>query len=112
MKRAATGLRAWLLQRVSAVYMLLFIVYVLGHFTVGPPGSHFEWRGWLLSPAVSIGSFLFFAALLAHAWVGLRDVTMDYVHRPGTRVFILVVLSGALLMLGAWTARILLLGQG
>ena len=112
MKRAVTGLRAWLLQRVSAVYMLLFIVYVLAHFAVDPPRSHLEWRGWILSPVVSIVSFLFFAALLAHAWVGLRDVTMDYVNRPGTRVFILAVLSGALLTLGAWTARILLLGQG
>ena len=112
MKRAVTGLRAWLLQRVSAVYMLLFIVYVLAHFAVEPPGSYLEWRSWILSPAVSIVSFLFFAALLAHAWVGLRDVTMDYVHRPGTRVFILAVLSGVLLTLGAWTARILLLGQG
>ena len=112
MRRAVTGLRAWLLQRVSAVYMLLFIVYFLAHLAVDPPRSHLAWRGWILSPAVSIVSFVFFAALLAHAWVGLRDVTMDYVNHPGTRVFVLAVSSGALLMLGAWTARILLLGQG
>ena len=110
MRKAATGLRAWLVQRISAVYMLLFIVYVLAHFAVDPPRSHLEWRGWILSPGVSIVSFVFFAALLAHAWVGLRDVIMDYVNRPATRVFVLAMLTGGLLAMGAWTVRILLVG--
>ena len=111
MRKAVTGLRAWLVQRISAVYMLLFIVYVLAHFTVDPPRSHLEWRGWILSPGISIVSFVFFAALLAHAWVGLRDVIMDYVNRPGMRVFVLALLTGGLLAMGGWTARILLLGH-
>ena len=32
MRKAVSGLRAWLVQRVSAVWMLLFIVFVLVHF--------------------------------------------------------------------------------
>jgi succinate dehydrogenase hydrophobic anchor subunit len=32
LRRAVTGLRAWLVQRVTAVYMLLFIVFLLVHF--------------------------------------------------------------------------------
>ncbi|HEX2829203.1 MAG TPA: succinate dehydrogenase, hydrophobic membrane anchor protein [Burkholderiales bacterium] len=111
MRKAATGFRAWLVQRISAVYMLLFILYLLAHFIVDPPRSHLAWRGWILSPAVSIVSFAFFAALLMHAWIGLRDVTMDYVKHPGTRVFVLALLVAALLATGGWTARILLLGS-
>jgi succinate dehydrogenase / fumarate reductase, membrane anchor subunit len=110
-RKAVTGLRAWLVQRISAVYMLLFIVYVLAHFAVDPPRSHLEWRGWILSPGVSIVSFVFFAALLTHAWVGLRDVIMDYVKRLGVRVSMLALLAGGLLAMGGWTARILLLGH-
>jgi succinate dehydrogenase / fumarate reductase membrane anchor subunit len=108
--KAVTGLRAWLVQRVSAVYMLLFIVYVLAHFAVEPPRSHLERRGWILSPGVSIVSFVFFAALLAHAWVGIRDVIMDYVKRRAIRVFMLALLTGGLLAMGGWMARILLSG--
>jgi succinate dehydrogenase hydrophobic anchor subunit len=32
LRRAVTGLRAWLVQRITAVYMLLFIVFLLVHF--------------------------------------------------------------------------------
>jgi succinate dehydrogenase / fumarate reductase membrane anchor subunit len=109
-RKAVTGLRAWLVQRITAVYMLLFIVYLLARFTVDPPRSHLEWRGWILSPGISIIAFVFFAALFTHAWVGLRDVIMDYVKRPAARVFVLALLTGGLLAMGGWTARILLLG--
>ena len=109
MRKAVTGFRAWLVQRISAVYMLLFILYLLAHFIVEPPRSHLAWRGWILSPAVSIVSFVFFAALLTHAWVGLRDVIMDYVKHPGMRVLALAVLVAGLVAMSGWTARILLL---
>jgi succinate dehydrogenase / fumarate reductase, membrane anchor subunit len=111
-RKAVTGLRAWLVQRISAVYMLLFIVYVLAHFAVEPPRSYLEWRGWMRSPGVSIVSFVFFAALLADAWVGLRDVIMDYFKRLGVRVSMLALLAGGLLAMGGWATRILLLGHG
>lgn len=77
MRRAVTGLRAWLVQRVSAVYMLFFIVFLLFHFLLDPPNSYLAWHDWVLSPGVGITASIFFAALLAHAWVGLRDVIMD-----------------------------------
>jgi succinate dehydrogenase / fumarate reductase membrane anchor subunit len=88
--------------------MLLFVVYVLAHFAVEPPRSYLEWRGWILSPAVSIVWFVFVTALLAHAWVGLRDVMMDYVKRLPVRVFMLALLASGLLAMGGWAARILL----
>jgi succinate dehydrogenase / fumarate reductase membrane anchor subunit len=105
-----TGLRAWLVQRISAVYMLLFIVYLLAHFVIDPPRSHLAWRGWLLSNGVSIASTVFFAALLMHAWIGLRDVTLDYVRPTPVRLFVLTLLGSGLLAMAAWVVRILLLG--
>jgi len=64
-----------------------------------------------MSAGVSIASFVFFAALLTHAWVGLRDVIMDYVHPVAVRVFVLALLVCGLLASAAWVARILLLGR-
>jgi len=43
-RRAVTGLGAWLAQRASAVYMLLFIVFVLIHFLVDTPPSYWACR--------------------------------------------------------------------
>ena len=112
MRKSVTGLRAWLVQRVSAVYMLFFIVFLLTHFLLDPPHSYLAWHDWMLSPGVSTTASVFFAALLAHAWVGVRDVIMDYVHAIAVRVFMLAALGLGLTGLGAWIIRILWSGHG
>ena len=111
MRRAVTGLRAWLVQRISAVYMLLFILFLLLHLLVDPPHDYLAWRDWIRSPGVSIAAFVFFAALLMHAWVGVRDVLMDYVHPLALRVSALALLGFSLTAIAAWVVRILLLRQ-
>ena len=107
MRKNFTGLRAWLVQRITAVYMLLFIVFFLAHFVVDPPHSYQAWHGWMMSFSVSIVTAGFFAALLAHAWVGLRDVILDYIHAIAFRVGLLVLLGFGLTALGVWVMRIL-----
>ena len=67
MRKTFTGLRAWLVQRVSAVYMLLFIAFFLIHFIVDPPHSYPAWHAWMMSSRVSMVTAVFFVALLAHA---------------------------------------------
>ena len=112
MSRAVTGLRAWLVQRVSAVFMLIFIVFLLTHFLFDRPHSYLAWREWMLSPGASIAAIVFFAALIGHAWVGLRDVVMDYVRPVAVRVLVLALIGLGLTGLGAWVIRILLLHRG
>lgn len=106
-----SGLRAWMVQRASAVYMLFFIVFVLAHFLVDPPHSYSAWRDWVASPGVGIGATVFCAALLVHAWVGLRDVILDYVRPVALRVPVLGLLGLVLAALAAWLVRILWLGH-
>jgi succinate dehydrogenase / fumarate reductase membrane anchor subunit len=101
------GLRAWLVQRISAVYMLLFIVFFLVRFTVDPPQDYPAWHAWITSAAMSIATAAFFAALLAHAWVGLRDVLMDYVQAMTVRVALLGLVGFGLIAMGFWVVRIL-----
>jgi succinate dehydrogenase / fumarate reductase membrane anchor subunit len=106
------GLPAWLVQRASAVYMLFFIVYLLGHFAVDSPDSFGSWRGWIASPVVSFAIGAFFIALLAHAWVGVRDVIMDYVRPVAARGPALAVLATGLMAIAAWIAEILFRSRG
>ncbi|MGY6157443.1 succinate dehydrogenase, hydrophobic membrane anchor protein [Paraburkholderia graminis] len=61
----------------TAIYMLIFVVAALVHFAVDPPHTYVDWQGWVTGPIVSICTMVFFVALFAHAWVGLRDVIMD-----------------------------------
>ncbi len=111
MKRTITGLRAWLMQRISAVYMLFFILFLLVHFLLDPPRSYPAWHGWMRSPGVSVATVVFFAALSLHTWVGVRDVLMDYVHPPALRVCALALLGFGLIAIAAWVARLLLMGH-
>ena len=87
--------------------MLLFIVFFLAHFVVDPPRSYQAWHGWMMSSSVSLITAVFFAALFAHAWVGLRDVILDYIHPFAVRAALLVLLGFGLTAMGVWVMRIL-----
>ncbi len=108
MKLRVSGLPAWLVQRATAVYMLLFVVYLLAHFALDRPDSFASWRGWVASPGVSLATGAFFCALLAHAWVGVRDVILDYVRPVAARAPALAGLAAGLIAIAAWVAHILL----
>jgi succinate dehydrogenase / fumarate reductase membrane anchor subunit len=103
----ASGARAWLLQRLTAVYMLLFLVIVLTRFAADAPSSYEAWRSWIGAAGMRIATLLFVAAVLLHAWVGLRDVAMDYVHPPALRIGVLALVGAGLAAAGAWMALVL-----
>ncbi len=107
MRKPGRELGSWLVQRASAVYMLLFMLFLLVHFIFNPPHSYLAWHAWMTSLDVSIVTAVFFTALLAHAWIGLRVVLMDYVHTIALRVGLLVLLGLGLTALEAWVIRIL-----
>jgi succinate dehydrogenase / fumarate reductase membrane anchor subunit len=111
MSRRASGLRAWFLQRASAIYLILFSLYALQHMIFNPPAGHAAWQGWVAQPLVSLGLLLFFASLLLHAWVGIRDVIIDYVHPTSIRVSVLTVIGFVLVGCAAWALQIIILAQ-
>ena len=107
MKSTASGLGAWLVQRVTAMYMLLFVLAMAGLLLIYPKHSFAQWSGWIREPVVSVATFVFFAALLSHLWVGLRDVLFDYARPAGFRRFLLAVVALALAGIALWVLRIL-----
>ena len=106
MKGAFSGTRAWLLQRLSALYLLGFTVFVLVRLAAGAPHSYETWREWMTSGGTSAAVLLFFVALLLHAWVGVRDVVMDYVHPFALRLIVLGLLAAGETAIGIWAAMI------
>ena len=107
MNRRAQGLRAWLWQRLSSVYMLLYLVYLGVHLSLNPAPSYSEWHGWMAEPPVALATALFFGALLMHAWVGLRDVIIDYVGALSLRLTLLALTGLVLVGSGLWVLRAL-----
>ena len=73
------GLRDWLAQRVTAIvmifYTLLFVVLVTGM----PQFDHAHWKALWAAPLMRYATLLFVACLALHAWVGMRNIFMDYI---------------------------------
>lgn len=101
------GLRDWLAQRVTAVVMALYtIVFALRALML--PEMNFEsWRGLFAGGFMRVATFLFFASLFFHAWVGIRDLWMDYIKPTGTRLVLHVVTILLLIGYLFWTVQIL-----
>lgn len=107
MRLRLTGLAAWWVQRASAVCMLLFMVFALAAFSLYPRHSYLEWRSWASSPGVALAILAFFAALLLHMWVGLRDVLLDYAKPAGLRRLLLGGVAVGLSGIAVWVVLIL-----
>lgn len=102
-----SGLAAWWVQRLSAVYMLAFLVFLLATFVFDPLHDYAQWRGWVGRPAIKLALATFFAALLPHMWVGLRDVLLDYAKPPAVQRLLLATVAACLLAIAGCVAWIL-----
>jgi succinate dehydrogenase / fumarate reductase membrane anchor subunit len=106
--RPTHGLRDWLWQRFSAVYLGAYLLYVVMHFIRHPQPDYRQWHDWLGHPLMSIASATFIIAILVHAWVGMRDVVLDYAHALHLRLLILSLIALTLVACGLWALQVLL----
>ena len=64
MKLVSSGLEAWLVQRIGAIYMLLFVPYMVWSLTARPVESYSQWPAWISDPGMTVALSLFFLCLL------------------------------------------------
>lgn len=103
----ASGFRAWLWQRATSVYMTLFLLVMAITLVVQTPSTYPAWRGIVGDGRVAIATALFFAALLLHSWIGVRDVIIDYVRPFLLRITLLAVVGCGLFATLLWVLRVL-----
>lgn len=101
------GTGDWLLQRLTAVVMAVYTIFVIGCIVAGHPASYADFRAMFTGGFVRLFTLVFFAALLYHAWVGMRDIFMDYVKATGLRVALQMAVVLVLLGYLIWAASIL-----
>ena len=102
-----SGQRAFLVQRFSALVLLAFAVAGALRLVLGAPATLAQWQDWAAQPLAAATVALLAAALFAHAWVGIRDVALDYIHPLALRLSVLAAAAAGLLLLAGWTALIL-----
>jgi succinate dehydrogenase / fumarate reductase membrane anchor subunit len=120
------GLGDWLSQRVTAVLMALFTVAVLvqvllpayardidgervrnaaGGFMVVT--GYDKWAGIFSAQWMKVLTFVVILSLAYHAWVGMRNVWMDYIKPVGARLVLQVFTIVWLVSCLGWAIQVL-----
>ncbi|MFQ5994185.1 MAG: succinate dehydrogenase, hydrophobic membrane anchor protein [Acidiferrobacterales bacterium] len=107
---AHSGLGEWMLQRVTALYISAFLLYLVFRFILAPIDQYQVWKLWFASSGVRVSFALFFASLLIHSWIGMRSVFMDYVKPAWVRFLVSLLTAAGLLLIGMWVTEVLIRG--
>jgi succinate dehydrogenase / fumarate reductase membrane anchor subunit len=101
------GLRDWLAQRIKAVILVLYTLVLLGWLFALPELTYGSWAGMFASTWMKVLTLLALVSLFWHAWVGVRDIFMDYIKPTGLRLFLLIATIVALTGYAIWAIMIL-----
>lgn len=73
-----SGLYDWMAQRVTAVVLAVYTLFLLGYVMANPGMDYAQWQGLFAQSWMRIFSLMTLVALGAHAWIGMWTVTTDY----------------------------------
>jgi succinate dehydrogenase / fumarate reductase, membrane anchor subunit len=101
------GFADWLAQRVTGALMALFTIVLGEQLLFGGPLGYTRWAGIFASQWMKVLTFVVIVSLAWHAWVGMRDIWMDYIKPVGLRLtlhlFTIVWLVGC----AGWAVQVL-----
>ena len=101
------GFRDWLSQRVTAVVITLFTLALLLQVLFGGPLGYDRWAGIFAQQWMKVLTFIVIVAFAYHAWVGMRDVWMDYIKPVGVRLVAQVATIAWLVGCCGWAVQVL-----
>ena len=101
------GLRDWLAQRITAVIMAVYSVIAVVVFLFSKNITYAVWRDLFAQGWMRVATLLFMASLAWHAWVGVRDILMDYIKLAGLRLTLEVIVLLTIAAYVGWTIQIL-----
>jgi succinate dehydrogenase / fumarate reductase membrane anchor subunit len=101
------GLRGWLVQRISAIVMVLYTALFAVAVVASRPADHAAWKALFGQGWMRLATLLFFTSLFLHAWVGMRDILMDYIKPTGLRLALEVLVILVLVGCAGWAVQIL-----
>jgi succinate dehydrogenase / fumarate reductase membrane anchor subunit len=101
------GLKDWVIQRATAIIMALYSLIFFAVVLVVGPDSFEAWRGIFAGGLMKFASFLFLLSVFYHAWIGVRDIWMDYIKPAGLRLLLMIATAVALVGYAGWAMQIL-----
>lgn len=102
-----SGLQDWLIQRVSAVILGSYTLFLFAFWLSQSHISHFEWQNLFSLRSVQFFTLLAILSLIAHAWIGIWTVTTDYLKITWIRLSVQIITYICLLFYFIWGVQIL-----
>lgn len=90
-----SGLYDWMIQRVTAVVLMAYTLFMLGYLLLNPNLDYAQWSALFQGTFMRLFSLLAILSLAAHAWIGLWSVSTDYI-KPTAWRFLFQSLCGLL----------------
>lgn len=101
------GLRDWLAQRITAVVMAVYTLILMVAIFRAAPFTYEGWKALFAQGWLRIATLIFAVSLAWHAWVGVRDILMDYIKHDGLRLALQVLTVLLLAAYLGWAIEIL-----
>ena len=101
------GFRDWLAQRVTAVLMALFTLVLIAQLLFGAKLGYDRWSAIFSAQWMRVLTFVVIVALLVHAWIGMRDVWMDYVKPVAIKLALQMFTLAWLVGCAGWAVQVL-----
>jgi succinate dehydrogenase / fumarate reductase membrane anchor subunit len=106
------GLKDWIAQRLTAIVMAVFTIALLIqiiciHMQSDNGMTYETWSGIFANPLMKFATFATSIALFYHAWIGVRDIWMDYVKPVSIRISLHLLTIVALISYAYWMIQIL-----
>lgn len=98
MSRLLTGLKAHLWQRLSAFWLLVYFPLAGLYLANQTITHHAQLMAALAQPLFWVTTLITLGLIAVHAWVGVRDILLDYLPRSSVGVALLALGTG----LGVW----------
>lgn len=101
------GIQDWIIQRVSALYLLLYFSFLLFVWLKAGPDEYIIWPNVFTDILVRNATVLAMIFFLAHTWIGLWIVLTDYLKNAWMRLLTLIFIFCILVFYFIWLIQIL-----
>lgn len=101
------GLRDWLIQRITAIVLAGYTLLLAGMLLYMRDPGYEDWARLFAPTWMKTLTLIALAALSYHAWIGVRDIWMDYVKPTGVRLTLQVLTVLWLAACAVWSVQVL-----
>ena len=102
-----SGLRDWLLQRISAVLIACYVLFLSTYVLLQSHLTYECWSGLFHNNIMRLATLLVLVAILIHTYIGMWTIFTDYLKDTVVRLLAQIVVFMCLLAFVIWGVMIL-----